>query len=118
MDLMSYRLGTIELKPHTPAVAGAIGQWTLVYTVGSMGIDEGGTLKLSQRFASDWETPQFDQPQASGYTTVTTTGAAKLRAYYHTDLANAQKGFLWVKWTIVSSSRPMPRSFGRKTSLK
>ena len=83
MDLITYRLGRVELAPQGPVVAGSRGQWVLVYTVGSLGIDEGGTLKLSQRFASDWETPQFDQPQESAYTTVTTTGAAKLRPYYH-----------------------------------
>jgi len=60
-----------------------MGSWTLTYTIGSYGLDEGATLKLSQRFASDWEIPQFDRPTASGYTTVTTNGNAKLRPYYH-----------------------------------
>lgn len=97
MDLMSFRLGTVDLAPHTPVVAGTVGQWKLVYTVGSMGIDEGGTLKFSQRVASDWETPQFDRPQASGYTTVTTTGAAKLRAYYHTKAHERP----WMKCLVI-----------------
>ena len=81
--LVSHRLGTVTLEPNGLVVAGEIGQWTLTYTVGSYGIDEGGTIKLSQRFASDWQTPQFDQPQAAGYTTVTTNGDAKVRPYYH-----------------------------------
>lgn len=83
MDTLSHRLGTVELLPHAPVVAGSVGQWTLVYTVGSYGVDEGGTLKLAQRFASDWEIPQFDRPTAPAYSTLTTTGAAKLRPYYH-----------------------------------
>ena len=82
-DLISQRLGVVTLEPAGPVVAGSLGQWRLVYTVGSYGLDEGGTIKLAQRMVCDWEIPQFDQPTASGYTTVTTTGPAKLRAYYH-----------------------------------
>jgi len=82
-EQLSHRLGRVTLDPPGPVVAGSTGQWTLTYTVGSYGIDEGGTLKLAQRFASDWETPQFDRPEASGYTTVVTSGAASLRPYYH-----------------------------------
>ncbi|MEZ4733596.1 MAG: hypothetical protein R3E79_41395 [Caldilineaceae bacterium] len=82
-DLLSTRLGTVTLQPAGPVVAGSVGQWRLTYTVGSYGLDEGATLKLAQRFASDWEIPQFGRPTAGGYTTVTTNGAAKLRPYYH-----------------------------------
>lgn len=82
-DLESHRLGTVALEPAGPVVAGSMGQWILTLTVGSYGIDEGGTIKLAQRFASDWEIPQFDRPTDSGYTTVSTTGAARLRPYYH-----------------------------------
>lgn len=82
-DTISHRLGTVTLEPHLPVVAGSIGQWTLVYTVGSYGVDEGGTIKLSQRFASDWQVPQFDCPTEPAFTTVTTNGQAKLHSYYH-----------------------------------
>lgn len=82
-DLLSTRLGAVTLHPSGPVIAGSVGQWRLTYTVGSYGLDEGATLKLAQRFASDWEIPQFDRPTAGGYTTVTTNGAAKLRPYYH-----------------------------------
>jgi peroxiredoxin len=76
------RLGAVTLDPPGPVVAGSTGTWTITLTVGSMGIDEGGTIKVAQRFASDWEPSQFDRPAASGYTTVTTTGEAKLRPRY------------------------------------
>ena len=76
------RLGTVSLQPQTPIVAGSVGQWTLTLTVGSLGIDEGGTIKVAQRFASDWEPSQFDRPAEAGYTTVTTNGAARLRPRY------------------------------------
>lgn len=82
-EIISHRLGTVTLQPHAPVVAGSMDQWRLVYTVGSYGVDEGGTIKLSQRFASDWQVPQFDHPSEPAYTTVTTSGPAKLRPYYH-----------------------------------
>jgi hypothetical protein len=81
-DLITQRLGSVRLEPAGPVVAGSVGQWRLIYTVGSYGIDEGGTLKLPRRTASDWQVPQFDDPAAPGYTTVSTTGAARLRPYY------------------------------------
>ncbi|PRP93644.1 hypothetical protein ENSA7_80720 [Enhygromyxa salina] len=81
-DLVTQRLGHVCLTPEGPVVAGSMNEWTLVYTVGSYGIDEGGTLKLARRFASDWAHPQFDEPTAPNYTTVTTTGEAKLRPRY------------------------------------
>src|SRR5215207_2686905 len=80
MDLS--RLGSVTIDPLTPVVAGGVGQWTITLTVGPAGIDEGGTIKLCQRFASDWQPPQFDRPAESGYTTVTTNGEAKLRPRY------------------------------------
>ena len=82
-DLISQRLGVVTLEGADPVIAGSLGQWRLVYTVGSYGVDEGGTIKLAQRMMSDWETPQFDRPAAPAYTTVTTSGPAKLRPYTH-----------------------------------
>ncbi len=77
-----HRLGRASLHPAGPVVAGEMGTWTLTYTVGSYGIDEGGTLKIARRFASDWGRPQFDDPAAPNYTTVTTDGDAKVAARY------------------------------------
>ena len=96
-DLISHRLGTVRLEPHEPVIAGSVGQWTLIYTVGSYGVDEGGTLKLAQRFASDWQVPQFDRPAEPGYTTVTTNGQAKLRPYYHTKAHERP----WMKCLVI-----------------
>ncbi|MEM7030021.1 MAG: DUF3604 domain-containing protein [Chloroflexota bacterium] len=77
-DRISDRLGTIKIEPQAPAVAGSYGTWTLTYTVGSYGLDSGGQVKVAYRWVSDWEAPQFDRPQESGYTTVVTNGEAKL----------------------------------------
>ena len=83
-DAIAERLGSVRLEPAGPVVAGSVGQWRLIYTVGSYGIDEGGTIKLPRRTANDWQVPQFDDPGAPGYTTVSTTGAASLRLTYST----------------------------------
>lgn len=81
-DQARTRLGHVALDPAIPVVAGSTGQWTLTLTVGSYGIDEGGTIKLAHRFASDWESPQFTDPTAPGFTTVRTDGDAKLRVRF------------------------------------
>lgn len=82
IEHLDHRLGRVELSPATAVVAGSLGQWTLTYTVGSYGIDEGGTIKIARRFASDWGRPQFEDPKAVGYTTAATTGEAKLALRY------------------------------------
>jgi len=82
MSARDDRLGRVELSPDAPIVAGSVGQWRLTYTVGSYGIDEGGTIKVARRFASDFERPQFDEPAAPAYTTATTTGEAELALRY------------------------------------
>jgi hypothetical protein len=66
----AHRLGSVTISPNAPIVAGSVGTWTITLTVGSVGIDEGGTIKVAQRFASDFEAPQFDRPSESGYSTV------------------------------------------------
>ena len=62
-------LGSVKLRETGPVTAGSLGTWTLVYTVGSLGIDSGGQLKVARRMVSDWADPQFTDPQAPGYST-------------------------------------------------
>ena len=82
MKHLQQRLGHVSVTPEGPVVAGSVGEWTITYTVGSYGIDEGGTIKFGQRYASDWEIPQFDAPSEPGYTTVRTSGQAQLAVRY------------------------------------
>ena len=51
MDIKAIerRLGKVTVEPCQPVVAGSVGQWTVTLTVGSVGIDEGGTIKVAQR---------------------------------------------------------------------
>ena len=95
--MLSHRLGKVELEPEEQVTAGIVGQWTLIYTVGSYGIDEGGTIKISQRFASDWQEPQFEDPEKPGYTTVWTDGDAKLNVYF-SKKANERP---WMKCLVI-----------------
>ncbi len=75
-------IGRARLAPQVPVVAGSIGEWSIVYTVGRSCFDDGGALRLSWRFASDWSEPQFADPAAPSHLAVTTDGAARLDLRY------------------------------------
>jgi len=70
--------GGAELSPRGKVVVGSTGTFTLTYHVGRYGFDDGGTLKIGMRMVSDWGHPQLDDPRAPNYTTVSTSGPAKL----------------------------------------
>jgi hypothetical protein len=91
------RLGRVTIEPAAPVVAGSRGEWRVTLTVGAYGIDEGGTIKLAHRFASDWENPQFTEPAQPGFTTVRTPGAARLRPRFD------PKGHIrpWMKAIVI-----------------
>ncbi len=78
MRLTREFLGHAILTPVDDIVAASIGTWTITFTVGKYGIDDGGNILVAWRMVSDWEMPQFDHPKASGYSTVSTSGQAKL----------------------------------------
>lgn len=73
-------LGKVYLQEKEPVIAGSHGTWTLVYTVGSLGIDSGGQLKIARRLVSDWGEPQFSDKSGEGYSSAVTSGAARLHA--------------------------------------
>ena len=83
-------VGWSELTPAGNVEAGAWGTWELTYHVGRYGVDDGGTIVLSRRFASDWAKPQTDAPGEAHYASVTTSGSATLR----------------VRWDPKSNVRP------------
>lgn len=77
--------GTAELDPTDPVVAGVFSTWTVTYTVGAVGMDDGSTLKVASNMSSDWGRPQFDDPRADNYATVETSGDATVEATYDPD---------------------------------
>lgn len=81
-DQMRRAFGWAELTPTAPVIAGSLGTWRLVYHVGEYGLDDGGTLMISWRFATDWGRPQFDDPAAPEYCSLATDGRATLRGRF------------------------------------
>ena len=96
-DIWGERLGTVTLTPNKPVVAGSMMEWTLTYTAGSYGVDEGGVIILAQRLACDMEPPQFDDPSASGYTTITTSADCRLICEFQ----GKRHPRPWMKWNLV-----------------
>ena len=74
--------GTATIEPSGAFEAGTYATFTLVYTAGFYGIDDSGSIKIVSRFASDQTKPQFTDPKAPGYTTVTASNNAKLELRY------------------------------------
>ncbi|UCH57929.1 MAG: DUF3604 domain-containing protein [Candidatus Bathyarchaeota archaeon] len=72
-------LGWAEIEPSGEVYAGSTVSLKLIYHVGRFGIDDGGSIRVARRSVSDSEPHQFDDPNSLGYTTVTTTGAVRLR---------------------------------------
>ena len=71
-------LGRAEIEPADDVYAGSLVSLKLTYHVGKFGIDDGGSIRIARRSVSDSEALQFDDPLATGYTTVTTSGAVRL----------------------------------------
>ena len=67
-------------------IAGSLSSWTITYTVGKYGMDDGGGVLILQREVSDMQIPQFSSPNEPGYVTVRTTGNAKLWVTFSDEL--------------------------------
>jgi hypothetical protein len=77
--------GRARIEPGDPVVAGSIGTWRLVYTVGTRGIAPGGAIRIDTDSDSDWGWPQLEDPAAPEYLglTVPEGAAAALRIRDH-----------------------------------
>ena len=80
MQKNSEFLGTLELLSPGEVTASMPTTIVLRYTAGTYGIDENGSLRLAWRTVSDFEQPQFQNPQGFGYTTITTNSKAIVEA--------------------------------------
>ena len=78
MSHKMFNLGKAIITPTDDVIAGSYGKWTLILTVGTHGIDDGGNIRVAWRVSGDWKYPQFNEPKEPNYTTVTTTGKTKL----------------------------------------
>jgi hypothetical protein len=103
-------MGSINLAPSGPFVAGSYAELTLVYTAGTFGIDDTGMVKVSWRTTSDFSKPQFDKPEGPNFTTVEASNGAKLevwfdrlniRPYANTLLIRIGRGYLRTADTLT-----------------
>ncbi|MFB6201349.1 MAG: DUF3604 domain-containing protein [Halorhabdus sp.] len=74
--------GRATIDPADPVVAGGHATWTITYTVGELGLDDGATLMVAFSQTSDMGDPQFEAPAAANYCRVETDGDARLHAEY------------------------------------
>ncbi len=76
------RMGTARVEPEGKFEAGSYQSFKLTYTAGYYGIDDTGSIKIVHRFASDMGRPQFDDPTAPNYVTVSASNGAVLHVEY------------------------------------
>src|SRR5690349_8672726 len=97
MPYSSYRpelMGSAVLTPAGAFEAGSLQSFTLLYTAGSFGVDDTGSIKIGFRFATDFGPVQFTDPKGQGYTTVEASNGATLDT----------------KWEFKRNIRPWSRS--------
>jgi hypothetical protein len=82
MNYMQKKLGTAEIHPKQPIIAGSYATFDLIYTAGYFGIDDSGSLKIVQRFPSDMATPQFNNASTENYVSLEVHGNAQVRCSY------------------------------------
>ena len=71
LDPYRFDVGTACVAPGDPIVAGAFFTRRIIFTAGKYGVDEGAQILVCKRLSSDMEIPQFEDPAASGYVSVT-----------------------------------------------
>ncbi len=69
--------GSAIIEPLSPVIAGSFQSIIFTYTAGHP-IDDTGYLKIVFRHVGDFGTPQFDNPIAANYCTVTTNGNCRI----------------------------------------
>lgn len=81
MPYSDYRpdlMGSARIEPTGSFEAGSWQSFTLIYTAGSFGVDDSGSLKIGFRFATDFGPVQLVDPSAPGFTTVVASNGAVL----------------------------------------
>ena len=76
------KLGSVKLIPDGEFEAGSYQTFEWVYTAGTFGIDDSGSIKICFRFASDQGKPQFTHPKEPNYTTIVASNNALLKYDY------------------------------------
>jgi hypothetical protein len=67
--------GAVTISPTDDVVVGSLSTWIITFTVGAYAMDVGGGLKIGTRRQADFGAPQFDDPAAENYASVTCSRA-------------------------------------------
>ncbi|MFO7897500.1 MAG: DUF3604 domain-containing protein, partial [Planctomycetota bacterium] len=76
--MQDFDLGKATISPTRPVVAGSYQTMTLAYTAGHP-VDDNGYVLIVFRQMGDFGEPQFDDPAAPNYCSVSTTGDCVIR---------------------------------------
>ena len=108
---LADRVGCAAITPTGEFEAGSFASITLTYIAGYFGIDDTGSLKIVNRFASDAGRPQFNDPKGWNYVTAEASNGAVLELRYEqkgnirpwdrTIVIRVQRGFLREGDTII-----------------
>ncbi len=71
--------GSVTLTPSGPVEARSFQTFKIVYTVGRLGIDDTGGIRIAFRFISDFGRPQMDNPTAPNYVTASSNGEGSIQ---------------------------------------
>lgn len=74
--------GTATLSPTDPVEVRSYHTCRLVYTVGRLGLDDTGGIRITWRAVTDAGAPQFSDPAAANYVTAISSGAGHLQLAY------------------------------------
>ena len=80
--MQSKDMGNAIISPTGDFLAGSTGCWTITYTVGHHGVDDGGSVIIVRRAMSDAVMPQCDSPDQDGYVSAATDGDASIKVIY------------------------------------
>lgn len=72
---------TVEMQEPAMVPAAAYGQWTFIFTAGSAGLNEGGSVAIGVRHVSGWGTAQTYDAKVPDYVTATSSGQVTLPIY-------------------------------------
>ena len=75
--------GTATLSPCDPVPVRSFQSFTLTYTVGSLGIDDTGGIRIAWRTVGDTGRLQDSDPQAANYVTAESNGEGRLSLSYY-----------------------------------
>ncbi|KAA0596061.1 hypothetical protein J2848_002670 [Azospirillum lipoferum] len=109
-NYLPEQMGTMTASSPGPFLAGSHQSIVLTYTAGDFGIDDTGSLRICWRTTSDMGKPQFKDPTAANYTTITASNGATLdcavdrsgiRPWGHSLTIRVARGFLRKGETIT-----------------